>query len=263
MPSFSFTATFAKNTGLLFSPQEIRTNYLYNIKIPSNFSNQASLNFSDDDIIFYIQAAQKELENYLGIKFQRQIYSETLEFSNDDWRHWGHVKTTYQVACPLRLEGFLNTTKVATYPREWLSSKKETGDELYHRSIYMVPAGNTGAVTNSVIFAGILPNLGYLNAGIIPNYWTTTYSTGFNKVPADIMNAVGMLAAINLLYIAGASVLGFPGATSTSLSIDGLSQSLAASANAFESRIKAYNEDLQRKLVLLTGTYRGFSWGVC
>ena len=55
----------------------------------------------------------------------------------------------------------------------------------------MVPAGNTGAVTNSVIFAGILPNLGYLNAGKIPNYWTPHYVTGYDVVPADIIQVIG------------------------------------------------------------------------
>ena len=260
MPTLSFSIKFARNTGLVFSAQEIRQSYLAGIKIPSSISSSV-LDFSDEDMEMFIRAAQREIENYLNLKLVRKIYSETLQFDNDAWRFWGYIGTTYPVVCPLRLEGFLNTTKMATYPKDWLSNKRDSDDEEYHRSIYMVPAGNTGAITNSVIFAGILPNLGYLNAGKIPNYWTPTYVSGYHNIPTDIIQAIGMLAAINLLLIAGSSALGIPGATSTSLSIDGLSQSISASANAFSDRIKMYNEAFDKKLQMLTGKHRGFMFG--
>lgn len=262
MASLTFTAPFKKNTGLLFSAQEIRTSFLYGIKMSSSLSNQVNLNFSDEDIEFQIKAAQKEIENYLSLKLFRQIYSESISFNQDDWKSWGFLKTTFQVVCPLRLEGFYNTVKQSTYPKEWLSAKRESGDELYHRSIYLVPAANSGLLTNTAVYVGSLPNLGYLNAGTIPNYWTATYVSGFDTIPADIMQAVGMLATISLLYIAGANVLGTPGISGSSISIDGLSQSLTSSLNAFGERIKAYSEELQRKLPIMSGTYRGFSWGV-
>lgn len=256
MPTISFKAPFSKNNELVYSPQEIKSVFL------SDITNTSSLaKMSDDDYVFQIRAAQREVENYLAIKLFRQVYSENLEFNNDEWRHWGFIKTSYMVVCPLSLEGFLNTTKQATYPKEWLSSKQESNDELYHRSIYMVPAGNTGAITNSVIYAGILPNLGYLNAGIIPNYWKATYTTGFDKIPADIIHLVGILTAISLLYIAGNNTIGIPGVGSSSLSIDGLSQSISTN-NYYLARIKAYIEDMNRKLENAKGTYRGFSWGV-
>ena len=263
MPQLTLTIAFSKNNQLLFSAQEIRSSYLYGIRIKNSLNDNASSLFSDEDVEFQVRAAQKEIENFLSLKLFRQLYDESLSFINDDWRTWGFMKTTYQVVYPLKLEGFLNTTKQTEYPAEWLSSKRDSDGIQYHRSIYIVPAGNTGAVVNSVIYAGLLPNLGYLNAGMIPNYWQTHYVTGFEAVPNDIMQVVGMLATINLLYIAGANVLGIPGATSTSLSIDGLSQSISASANAFGDRIRAYNEDLQRKMVSVSGTYKGLTWGVC
>lgn len=262
MPSLTFIATFKKNTGILFSAQEIRTSFLYGIKMSSSLSNQINLNFSDEDIEFHVRAAQKEVENYLSLKLFRQIYSETISFNQDDWKSWGFLKTTFQVVCPLRLEGFFNTVKQATYPKEWLSSKKDSSDELYHRSIYLVPAANSGLLTSTAVYVGSLPNLGYLNANMIPNYWTPHYVTGFETIPNDIMQIVGMLATISLLYIAGANVLGTPGISGSSISIDGLSQSLTSSLNAFGERIKAYSEEIQRKLPIMAGTYRGFMWGV-
>ena len=260
MPTLSFTAPFAKNNQLVYSAQEIRNMYLSGIKI--SWETNAIISMSDEDIEFQVKAAQKEVENYLNVKLFRQIYSETLQFDNDDWRYWSYIKTSYMVVCPLKLEGFLNTTKQATFPKEWLSSKRESGDELYHKSIYLVPAGNTGAITNSVVYAGLLPNLGFLNAGKIPNYWTATYTTGFNTIPSDLIQIIGMLAAVSVLYIAGNNTLGSPGLASSSISIDGLSQSLSSN-NYFLSRIKSYNEDIMRRLNNAIGTYRGFSFGVC
>ena len=171
MPTLSFTATFSKNTGLLFSPQEMRTSYLYGIKMSSTISNQVKLDFSDDDIIFQVQAAQKEIENYLNIRLIRSLYFETITFSGDDWKTWGFIKTTYPVVCPLRLRGYLNTILQSEFPKEWLSSKKDGDDEEYHKQISIVPAGNTGIVASSVIYSGLLPNLGYLSYTSIPNFW--------------------------------------------------------------------------------------------
>jgi hypothetical protein len=262
MSVITLRSSFSKNSGLVISPQELRRNYLYGITMNSPFANKINLNFSDDDIEFHIRAAQREIENYLALKLKRQIVTETLQFDNDNWRHWGYIPTTFQVVYPLRLEGFLNTTKTATYPMEWLSSKQDSTDGLYFRQIYMVASGNTGAVTNSVIFAGLLPNLGYMNAGKIPNYWTPSYVTGFadNKVPYDILQSVGEMATISLLLIAGANIFGFPGLQSTSLSIDGLSQSLSSNLNAFGQRITQMNEALQKRLANQRDQYRGFSW---
>lgn len=263
MSQLSFSAAFSKNSDLLFSAQEIRTSYLYGIKMSSSLSDKSALDFSDEDIEFHIRAAQKEIENYLSLKLFRKIYYETLSFSNDDWKQWGFIKTTYQVVYALRLEGFLNDVKQTTYPSEWLSNKVDSDGIQYHRSIYVVPSGNTGAITSSAITAGLLPNLQYANSKMIPYYWKTTYVTGFEQVPADIMMAIGQLATISLLSIAGSNILGVPGLSATSLSIDGLSQSLTSALNAFGERAKALSEDLQRRLPTLTGTYRGFSWGVC
>jgi hypothetical protein len=262
MPQLNFTTSFTKNDNLLFSAQEIKSSYLYGIKMNSSLAVQKSLEFSDEDIEFHVRAAQKEMENYLSLKLFRQLYNESQSFDNGDWRHWGFIKTTYQVVCPMKMEGFLNSIKQTEYPREWMSAKRDSDGIQYHRSIYIVPAGNTGAIVNSIQYAGLLPNLGYLNAGMIPNYWEIYYVTGFEKVPNDLMMTIGQLATMSLLSIAGSNVLGIPGAMSTSLSIDGLSQAISASSNAFGERVKALGEDLARRLPTLIGTYRGFSWGV-
>ena len=260
MPNLNFTSSFKKNSGLVLSAKEIRESYLYGITL--NHDVFGSL--SDETIEFYIRDAQQQLENYLNLKLQKQIFQDNLHFVSDDWRSWGYINTTYPVQLPLSLDGFLNTTKQVTYPREWLTSKKNGDEKLAHRSIYIVPAGNTSSVSSSVIFAGIIPQLGYLGSRTIPYYWTANYVTGFDVIPGDILNAIGKFTAISLLLIAGDQILGKAGVHSTSLSIDGLSQGLTSSPSAYSTRIKLYQDDLtQRLLPLMKGTYTGIIFGVC
>jgi hypothetical protein len=262
MAQLTLVSLFAKNSDLVISAQELKNNYLYGMMMSSSFANKINLTLSDADIEFHIRAVQKEMENYLAVKLHQTIFQETLQFSNKEWRAWGYIKTSYPIVCPLKLEGFLNTTLMAIYPREWLSVKTTSTGESPQRQLYLVPAGNTGAITNAVVFAGILPNLGYMNAGRIPNYWSPTYVTGFpqNKIPYDILQCIGQFAAINILWILGSNIYGFPGISGMSLSIDGLSQSTSSQLNAFGARIKDYHDDLMRKLPNLRDHYRGFNW---
>lgn len=260
MPNLSFTSSFKKNTGLLLSAKELRENYLYNIHLNNNILD----NLSDDAINFHIADAQEQIENFLNIKLKKQIYVDNLHFLNDEWRTWGYMVTTYPVSCALSLEGFLNTTKQVTYPREWLTVKKNGDEKLNHRALYIVPAGSTTSISSSVIFAGIVPQLGYLGSRSIPYYWTAVYTTGFDVIPQDILGAIGKLASIPLLLQAGENALGRPGLTSTSISIDGLSQSIASQPGVYGARVKAYMEDLNNRILpQMKSVYKGIIFGSC
>ena len=258
MPSITFKTSFKKNQDLVFSAQEIKDIYLYGI----DTLDVKLKKMSDESIEFYIAAAQQEVENYLSVKLKKQNYKEDLHFYGDDWKHWGFVKTTYPVHCVVSLKGFINKVKQVNYPREWLSTKKGSDETLYHRSIYLVPVGGAQSQTQNAVYSGLIPQLGYINSQSLPFYWEAQYATGFDVIPADIMNAVGKLAAISLFYVAGDLALGTPGISSKSIGIDGLSQSFSSSA-PFNTRIKGYNEELQRQLPNMRDHYRGFNFGVC
>ncbi len=254
MPELQLISKFKKNNDLVLSVKDIRENYLFGINL-----NQSSIPFKDSDIEFYIKAAQKEIENYLSIKLIRQQYTETLHFSYERWKQWGYIKTTYQVVCPLAMTGFLNKVKQVEYPKEWLTSRKESSDELYHRAIYLVPAGSATSSTQAILYSVSFPQLGFIGMDNIPFYWTVVYSTGFDTIPNDILNAIGKLTAVNLLNIAGNLSLGRAGIASQSISIDGLSQS--TSSQGFSKQIQSYMTELERQLKLMKDVYKGFTFG--
>lgn len=125
----------------------------------------------------------------------------------------------------------------------------------------MVPTYNSVTSQNSIIFSGVMPNLNWFASyganGQIPSYWSQEYITGFDTIPKDIINAIGMLASISFLAILSDMLMGNSqsgetgsgigwGINSKSISIDGLSQSLSSSAKdgIFKTRIQQYQQTL-------------------
>lgn len=260
MPTVVFNTSYEKNSNLVITPKDLKDTFLFGV----NFPSQDGLEISDEMYIQFIEAAQKDVENHLDLKLKKQLYTENKHFSYSDWIRWGYIKCNYQVVCPVSLEGFLNSTKQITYPADWLMSKS-TSDGHYHRNVYMVPAGSNTGHAEAVVFTGLIPQLNLVANAHIPYYWTIKYITGFDVIPQDILNVIGMLASINILHIAGDLVLG-AGISSYSLGIDGLSQSVSSTASsssgAYGARITGYTKELEVKLQKLRDIYKGFSFGV-
>lgn len=257
MPSIEFSTSFINEPDLILTPQQVRNIYLYGI---DNILDSQSKSFSDSDISFYIQAAQGEVENSLNIKLKKQVYTENLQFNNNEWMQWGYMRVTKPIRCPMLLEGYLNTIKQVSYPKEWLTTKKSSDEKDYQRNLFIVPVGGATMQTQNAVYSGVMPQLGYLGQRHIPYYWTVEYVTGFDQVPSEIVDVVGKLASINLFNVAADLILGTPGIGSKSISIDGLSQSLN-SASGFDKRIKNYTDSLVKSYNALIAVYKGLTFG--
>lgn len=244
------------NSDLLLSADELKSIYLFGVPV----KDRNGVSISNDTLNFYIKSAQDELQQYLDLKFKKQVYVERLQFTAEDYYNWSYLRTSLPIVCPLKLTGFLNTTRQVEYPKDWLTAKQSNDGILYHRNLYIVPAGNATALTQAQLFTGMLPNLSYLGLARIPNYWEVTYTTGWDKIPTNIVDIVGKLAAINIFRISGDLIIS-PGLSSMSLGIDGLSQSM--SSKAYDARIKSMLDELtQRLLPEAKRYYTGYLFGV-
>ena len=261
MPSITLRTSYKSNSDLLLNPSELRDLYLFGI----NIVDQNNVALDDKTFEFYIRAAMHEMEEYLNLKLKKQVIDETIQFQGSDFLRWGYIKTSYQVTCPISLQGFFNSTKQIEYPSNWLSYKKSSDGKLYERNIYIVPSGDATTHSQALTLTGVIPQLGYLGWRNIPNYWKCVYVTGFDKVPESIVNAVGKLASIGLFNIGGDLVIG-AGIASMSLGMDGFSQSInttsSAENSAYSARITMYQKELKVLLPKLKDFYRGFSFGV-
>jgi hypothetical protein len=259
VPRLTFNIKYARGGNQLLSAADIRKNFLWGINL-EKYGNS----MGDDVLDYHIQAAITQFENFLQLKFSKQIVRENKEFIGSEWRSWGYIKTSYPVVCPISLIGMLGTVQQVEYPKTWMSTKKTT-DGRYERMLHLVPNTNSSN-SELVVYNGILPNINYFSSSQIPNYWEVSYVTGFDQLPFDLANAIGKLATINIMSAAGDGLLFAPGIGSTSISLDGLSQSLSSSANAsagvFGARIKQYTEELKEEKQRLYDQYAAIVWGV-
>lgn len=264
MPSLTLTIQYQKNQYQVISASELKALFFSNIPLV----NPDGTPISDDTLNFWIESAQKEVESALDLKLNKQAYNETREYVFDDWIGWGFIPTTYPAVKGLSVKGFLNTTLQVDYPQTWLSTKYSSDKELFNRNMSLVPVqGSVNSLSGSnVTFQGIVPYMGYFGSKTIPNYWNFIYLTGFDKVPQDLMKAVTLKAAINVLPLASQNVTGRPGIASQSIGVDGLSQSVTTTASAqklaFGNLIDQWQKELDNTMKLCDRRYCGISFGV-
>lgn len=254
MPTITLVSKYNVDLDSVLSPGDIRDKYLFGINLEKNGQ------VLDDDLIsYYIKSSTEVIERELNIKLTKTVIDEGKDFYSDDWRNWGYIKGTYPVRYPISLNGYLGNIQQVVYPFNWLSCRVTSDGRLYSRQIYLVP--NTSAsYSEVVVFSGVMPlTRTYGSQPQIPNYWRLKYITGFDKVPLDILNAVGKLATINILMVASDFLVKNPGQSSQSISLDGLSQSTSSFVNGqtgiFGSRVKQYSDELTKEIANLRNYY--------
>ena len=259
--SLNFKIKFGKNSGLVMSPAELLERYFFGISICT--ANGERL--SNETILQKLRAAQSKLENYLQVKFQKQIQEEQKDFIRAEFQGWGFAKMQFPVRSVVVLEGFINSISQILYPSDWVSTNKPSDEKLLSRHIHIIPSGSDTALSNSVVYSGITPHLGFFGQSHIPNYWRCEYCTGFDNVPDDIADVIGKIASQQLFAILGDILLG-AGIASQSVGFDGLTQSIAttqsAENSAFSARVRQYENELKKELPALREYYKGISWTV-
>jgi hypothetical protein len=264
MPNLTLSIQYNKNTNAAISPTELRERYLFGIPVCSGDGRK----MSNSAIEQHILSAQTKVENMFSVKLNKQVIEENRDFIRQEFMSWGYIRTMYPIVYIDNLEGWINDICQITYPKEWLSIKKQESVAVY-RNLYLIP--NTGSkngatmTQNSLIYNGLSPHLGWFGQSYIPNYWRPRYITGWDKIPADLMDFMAKIASINILSVLGDILYGV-GITSLQVSLDGVSQStpLARSGQGglFSGRIKQYIDDLERMLPDLKSKYRGISFEV-
>lgn len=263
MADVTYNIVYKKNTGAVLSSTELRELYLYGINLKSRDGTEVPQYVWEQKI----KSAQSEVEKFLAIKLMRQLVTETLSYFRDDYlNNLPIINTSFPVFKAIRLLGLLNNVEQLVYPIEW-SNYYQCTDGAATRRVSIVPSGTAVGASTSVILMGVTAQLGIRSLNIVPNYWTVSYLSGWapDKLPMDVVDVIGKLAAIQMLAIMGDLVLP-PGLSGQSLSIDGLSQSIqtpiGAKGNAFSGRISQYTEDIKTTLQRLRGNYVGINFAV-
>lgn len=261
MPQLNLKICYGKNEGLVISPSDLMNLYLAGI--PLCYPNGGKI--SEETIKQKIVTAQEELEDFLSIKLFKQYVFENHDFIREEFKVWGYIKCIYPLNETLGLNGYINEVQQVSYPKEWLSIKRNN-DKTKFRNLHLIPntSGGTVQTQYAFVFSGITPHLGFFGTNYIPNYWRVEYCSGWDadKIPAELVDFVGKYAAIQMLAITGDLIYG-AGIGNQSISLDGISQTYSTTKGggkgAFSGRIGQYTEELARQMESLRREYLGIN----
>lgn len=256
MPKIKYSIRYKKNEGLIISVQELINLYFYGVEIRSKDGTL----ISDEVIKTYIKAATEEVEKYLDLKIVKTFVEETNDFHRDSYNQIAPIITlSYFINEPLSLIGRFGTAEQLKFPKSWLTYKRSNQDR-YRKYLSLIPTGSgTTSDSGDVLLTGIIANRGIMGLREVPAFYTTKYITGFNKVPYDLLNVIGRVAAIELFNIAGDLILG-AGIANMSLGIDGLNQSVGSTSSAtsagYGARVIQYQKENKEILTKLKLRYK-------
>lgn len=240
-----------RRTQPIINVQDLKNSYLFGIDIVDN--NGTPL--PDATYQGFIDSAISWLEHHLDILVTPVTFTEEKDYFANDYYEWGffflnnvpvlnvtNIAVVYLQQPDPNNPNLEVAEQVLQLPKEWYRLREHDG------ILRLVP--NNHFPANLQISAGgtFFPEL-FARQSNVPQLWRITYQAGFDngKVPAIINQAIGLLAAIYALNVAGDLVFG-AGVAAESISIDGMSQALTTTASAenhtFSAKVRAFNSVL-------------------
>lgn len=166
--------------------------------------------------------------------------------------HWISIRFPYFPLIRIdELYGKVSNTRVLDVALEWI--------EIHHRGgfVELVPFNQEVAFN----FIGLVWVESLRGPVPIPNFWNFTAKVGFCKTPEILIEMIAKKAAIDLLTIAGQAFRG--GVSSTSVSREGVSESVSYTASAvygvYSASIETYQKDLKEMLKRARASFKGLT----
>ena len=237
----------------LLTPDLLKSRYLKGIpmvlKIKDEFGKPFKI--TDDELKDYIEIAVDEAENETGLVLMPTQFTEKHPFQKQDYEQFGYFQLPRR---PISSVEALNVTladgsDVFVFPTQWL----ETAN-LIHGQLNIIPLAFQGMQAGTGIIGGTDAGNGtavFFN-GLWNRPWVAalfgiTYTAGFinGLMPKYINNLLGCIVAMRVLSMIAAA---YAGSTSTSLGLDGMSQSIGTPG---PQRYKVRMEELVAERALI------------
>lgn len=213
----------------LINIKRLKQEFLFGVVAVDNDGND----LPDSVYHAHINNAVSIVEHLLDIAITPRTYTEEKDYYMTDYFQWGYMQlNNYPLLDVESMEVvYLHDENndpevVLEIPRNWIRVDKETG------ILRLLPNNKFPSRLAVDSQAAFFPEL-FRRNGQVPNLWRITYKYGFEegKVPVLINLAIGLLASLFVLHIAGDLVIG-AGIANSSISLDGLSQSIGTTASA-------------------------------
>lgn len=244
-----FDNTYNKKGEPIVTVEKLRQTYLFGIHIIDRTNGNE---FSPEAYQQYIDNAISMLEHYLDISISPvKNMIEYKDYRLNDYAEWGYFQmNNYPIKCVRAMDLVYfrdedgEPVSIQTIPNNWLRLQAHDG------LIRMIPNARFPANLQISQSGAFFPEI--LRSQLVPHAWRVTYDYGFDPgcVPTLLNQAIGTIAAIQALIVGGHLILG-AGIAGTSISLDGLSQSIQTTQSAensgYSSVIKDYSDKLYGK----------------
>lgn len=233
----------------ILSIDELKSIFLFGVDLTDDAGNP----YPDALFAFYIESAVQFTKDRLDIELLPTIrLDERHDFYKQDYNKYVWIKTDLVPIISVQKVRLVLPTNVAVqdYDLDSIHVHKEAGQIEIVPGSGQITLGQTGAFL-PLVFGG---------QDYLPQALRIDYTVGFEdkKIPADILEVIGMLASYGPFGIAGDLLVG-AGIASTSLSLDGLSQTINTTSSATNSgygaRLVQYKGQLKEMWPVLYNRY--------
>ena len=236
---------------------DITDDYLFGIPLV----DENGTAYPPGNIDKWITKSVEWLENELYIKIAPTAISEVHDYNIDEYQEFCYIQLyQFPVISVEALRASYAGQSIMSFPADWIHIHKKTGQ------LQLVPT--TGSLSQVLLQGnGVMLPLITSRLSNMPHLFAVEYTAGFDAgaVPADIVDIIAMKACIGILNIMGDILLG-AGIASQSLSIDGLSESIAttqsAENSAYSARVRQYEKQIKAQLPTLRDRYKGIRLAV-
>lgn len=256
----------------LVTVEKLKSTYLFGVIVRNRETGE---NFSDAAYQQFLDNAVSMLEHFLDISISPvKNHVEFKDYRVNDYAEWGFfymnnypVKAIRQLDLVYFRDANNQPVSIQTIPNNWLRLQAHDG------IVRMIPNARFPANLQISESGAFFPEI--LRSPLIPHAWRFTYDYGFDPgcIPVLLNQAIGTIAAIQSLIVGGHLILG-AGIAGTSISLDGLQQSIQTTQSAensgYSAVIKDYSDKLFGKtkddpfaiMTILKNYYKGSQLGV-
>lgn len=245
--------------GTIVTPDDMRYTYMWGIDFKATNGSM----FSDEQVQFFIDAATKEMERLLNITIvKRRVKSEfSVEQRNlKKGVDYDDEETPYDFSFrKIQRYGMIQTKQrpILNVTRCTLINKGQNDDVDLLPSVVLDKKNGVIKFLKrpwkpNDTWTGISDSISRYGAETWNNhlFYAVDYNAGFetsDDAPMDLRQAIGKMAAISLLNVIGDGLMA--GFSSSSLSMDGVSESFSSTQSAtsamYGARIMEYRKEME------------------
>jgi hypothetical protein len=258
LPSGALEVVF-EDQGPLITPQELKDLYLWGVPLVSALKNPVTRQYdvmTDDMLKRYIveAVATCEAEGKFSIFPVQRIKKHA--FDRAEYTSFGYFQLRDRPVSSIQKLTVTASNEQAVFiiPLEWI----DVG-QLHQGQVNIIPLtmyAKNGSMTPLLAGPGGATMLNLWGGSHwLASFWEFTYTTGFpdGKLPKLVNQYIGTVAAMRVLSLLATT---HAKTTSTSLSLDGASQSISGPGpNLYDGRIKALAQERKETMRKLQSNF--------